>query len=65
VTTPGGYYAASDTASEFIWWRVGDEMYPAEKYAAEYRRPDLVTAALRGAAGSRPPQQGPGGKKKG
>jgi hypothetical protein len=46
--TRDGYYTGSDNAPDYIRWRMGATMYPAEKYAAGYHRPDLVAAALQG-----------------
>ncbi|MEM3433901.1 MAG: hypothetical protein QXP27_06970 [Candidatus Methanomethyliaceae archaeon] len=51
ITTPEGYYSASPQGEQFIRWRVGDTLFPAEKYP-QYKRPDLVanplSEALRG-----------------
>lgn len=44
--TPDGYYMGSANVGEYIRWRVADVLYPADKYAATYHRPDLVAAAL-------------------
>ena len=48
AATPDGYYTGSDNVGEYIRWRVEDALFPAEKYAAEYNRPDLVAKALAG-----------------
>ncbi len=48
AATPEGYYAGSDNVGEYIFWRVRNAVYPAEKYAAVYHRPDRVAAALAG-----------------
>ncbi len=52
AATPEGYYAGSDNVGDYIQWSVGGVLFPAEKYAAEYHRPDLVVAALAGKAAS-------------
>lgn len=44
--TPDGYYNAAPGAGRYIRWDVGDEVFPASKYAAIYHRPDKVHAAL-------------------
>ncbi len=46
--TPEGYYDSSPEAKQFIRWRVGDELLPAERYEKTYHRPDFVQKALRG-----------------
>jgi WD40 repeat protein len=48
IATPEGYYAGSGNFAEYIRWRVDGAVHSAEKYAAEYHRPDLVGAALAG-----------------
>ncbi|MDQ3010062.1 MAG: PQQ-binding-like beta-propeller repeat protein, partial [Acidobacteriota bacterium] len=45
--TPEGYYSASPGATRYIRWRVGDKLLPAESYAKEFNRPDLVIKAIR------------------
>ncbi len=47
ITTPEGYYNASPYGEQFLRWRVGNVLFPAEKYP-RYKRPDLVAKALRG-----------------
>jgi WD40 repeat protein len=44
--TPEGYYSASPGAARYIRWRVGEKLLPAEAYAKEFNRPDLVQKAL-------------------
>ena len=44
--TPEGYYSASPGAERFIHWRVGDKLLPADAYAKEFNRPDLVQQAM-------------------
>lgn len=44
--TPEGYYYASPGAVRYIRWRVGDRLLPAESYAKEFNRPDIVKKAL-------------------
>jgi WD40 repeat protein len=46
IVTPEGYYTGSDNIGDHICWRVGDTMYPGDKFAAQYHRPDLVAASL-------------------
>jgi len=46
--TPEGYFTGSAGASQFIRWRVGDQLAPASAYEGTYRRPDLVEKSLRG-----------------
>lgn len=48
VFTPEGYYDSSTRAKPFIRWRVGNELFPAERYEKTYHRPDFVQKALRG-----------------
>jgi WD40 repeat protein len=48
VVIPEGYYNASPNGDRYIRWQVGDELYPAEKYSKQFKRPDLVAKALRG-----------------
>jgi len=43
---PEGSYSASPGAARYIRWRVGDKLLPAETYAKEFNRPDLVKKAL-------------------
>jgi WD40 repeat protein len=44
--TPDGYYTGSPEVGQFIRWRVGAKLLPAEAYARTYSRPDIVRAAL-------------------
>ena len=44
--TPEGYYTASAGAKQFIRWRVGEKLFPAETYERQFHRPDLVQKAL-------------------
>ncbi len=44
--TPDGFYDGSTGIEKFIRWRVGDELFPAEKFKAQMRRPDLIAQAL-------------------
>lgn len=44
--TPEGYYSGSENAARFIRWRVGDKLLPAESYAQQFNRPDLVQRAI-------------------
>lgn len=47
AVTPEGYFDGSANAPSFIRWRVGNHLYPAERYLRRFRRPDLVQKALR------------------
>lgn len=44
--TPDGFYTGSQDCEKYIRWRIGDELFPAAKFAAKFRRPDKVAAAL-------------------
>ncbi len=44
--TPEGYYTASPGAARYIRWRVDGKLLPAETYAKEFNRPDLVSKAI-------------------
>lgn len=44
--TPEGYYHGSENVSRFIWWRLGNELHPAERYERALHRPDLIRQAL-------------------
>lgn len=46
--TPDGYYDASPGANRYIRWRVGDILWPAEKYGPQYHRPAVLQRALQG-----------------
>lgn len=46
--TPQGFYESSPNATEMIRWRVGEQLYPAEKFSTEFHRPDLLQKSLRG-----------------
>ncbi len=48
ITTPEGYFTASEGARPWLRWNVDDTLYPLERYEKQYRRPDLVQRALRG-----------------
>jgi hypothetical protein len=52
--TPEGYYDGSAGAGQFIRWRVGDQLLPAETYERTFHRPDLVQKSLRGERLPRP-----------
>jgi hypothetical protein len=43
---PEGYYTGSENVARFIRWRVDGKLLPAEAYAKEFNRPDLVQKAL-------------------
>lgn len=44
--TPEGNYAGSKDCEKWIRWRVGDELFPASKFKADYNRPDRVRAGM-------------------
>jgi WD40 repeat protein len=46
--TPDGYYDGSAGVEQYIRWRVGGQLLPAEAYEHTYHRPDLVRKSLRG-----------------
>ena len=37
--TPEGYYTGSPEADRLIRWRVGEKLFPAEKFAERFHRP--------------------------
>jgi len=47
--TPDGYYTGSAGVPRFLQWRVGEELFPAQRHEKAQRRPDLVAKALVGA----------------
>jgi len=48
ITTPEGYYNGSPNGANLVAWKLGDEIYPAERFEEQFKRPDLVARALRG-----------------
>jgi WD40 repeat protein/ankyrin repeat protein len=48
VFTPAGYYEGSANVDKFLRWRVGNEILPADRYRAQFYRPDLVQTRLSG-----------------
>ena len=46
--TPEGHYLGSEGALEFIRWEVGERLFPAERYADPFHRPEKVAQALQG-----------------
>lgn len=48
TVTPEGYFDGSPDAARYIKWNVNGVLYPAERYLRRFRRPDLVSMALRG-----------------
>jgi WD40 repeat protein len=46
--TPGGHYIRSDGGARFIRWRVGDELFPPDRFETEYLSPAEVCRSLRG-----------------
>ena len=45
--TPEGYYTGSSGCEKWIRWRVDGKLYPASRFAAQFRRPDLMRAHWR------------------
>jgi WD40 repeat protein len=45
--TPAGHYVSSEGVEEFIRWKVGDELLPADTYRTQFRQPARVVDALR------------------
>ena len=48
VVTPEGYFDGSPDACQLVTWRMGDEVFPMERFAERFHRPDLVARALAG-----------------
>ena len=46
--TPEGYYHGSKGCEKYLRWRVGEKLFAAQKYAHEFRRPDLIQKSLQG-----------------
>ena len=46
ATTPDGYYTGSPRADRYVRWRLGDNTFPAERFAGEFKRPERGRAAL-------------------
>ncbi len=44
--TPDGYYTGSANCEKWIRWRANGKLYPAAKFAAQFRRPDLVKTRI-------------------
>lgn len=45
--TPESYYSGSPGAERFIRWRVGNQLFPAEKYKSQFRKLDLAQKVLK------------------
>jgi hypothetical protein len=45
--TPRGYYQRSAGAATYLRWRVGNRIYPLDRWDARYRRPEEARKALR------------------
>lgn len=45
--SPDGYYSGAD-AEKYIAWRVGNQIYPASAYRAQFSKPALLLARLNG-----------------
>lgn len=48
--TPEGYFNASENGAKWLTVRFGNKAYGLDQYQEAFFRPDMVTAALRGAA---------------
>jgi WD40 repeat protein len=48
ITTPEGYYDGSPNGANLVAWKLGGEIYPAERFEEQFKRPDLVARALKG-----------------
>ncbi|MBV9470658.1 MAG: WD40 repeat domain-containing protein, partial [Abitibacteriaceae bacterium] len=55
--TPDGYFGGSKDAEHYIRWQTGSQLWPAEKFSAQFNRPDLVQQTF---AGQRIPAMGTG-----
>jgi WD40 repeat protein len=44
--TPDGHYDGSPNIEKFIRWRVGDRLFPAQKFKTEMHRSDLIAQVL-------------------
>ncbi len=44
--TPDHYYRTSPNGEKYVTFRVGNQIYSVDQYAAIYKRPDIVAAAL-------------------
>ena len=47
VSTRDGFYDASPGADKFIRWRVSNQIFPAARFARQFKQPAKVRAALR------------------
>jgi WD40 repeat protein len=48
ITTPEGYYDGSPNGANLVAWKLGGEIYPAERFEEQFKRPDFVARALKG-----------------
>jgi|GEM_PF-1174084 len=44
--TSEGYYTGSKEIEQHLRWRVGSELYPGDRFAGEYRKPEAVERVL-------------------
>jgi hypothetical protein len=45
--TPDGYFNASSGAAKYINVRIGNDVFPIDKYYKTYFRPDIIRERLR------------------
>jgi len=54
ASTPEGYFTSSINGSRYVAWRVGQEVFPFERYEEVYRKADILQARLSGPAAPKP-----------
>jgi len=48
VYTPENYYNSSPKGDKYVAFRLGNEVYSSEQYAAIYKRPEIIAKVLKG-----------------
>ena len=48
IYTPGNYYMASPNGDQYVAFRVNNNVYGVDQYAALYKQPEIISAALQG-----------------
>lgn len=48
IYTPDNYYVASPNGDQYVTFRVNNDSYGVDQYAALYERPQIIAAALQG-----------------
>lgn len=48
IVTPQGYFDGSPEGCRRVTWRVGDKVFPLERYGDRFHRPDLLARCLAG-----------------